>query len=133
MNITFPGEKQWTLKLCHPFSFFYLKVSKLACWYNSRNLCYTKNEWFRYNKASLTAQQVKNPSAMWRMQEMQGWSLGREDPIEKEIATHSSILAWTNEPDGLQCKEIQRAGHDWAHIMSEYSHNTWCSDLTQNI
>ena len=36
-------------------------------------------------------QQVKNPPAM---QEMQVWSLGREDRLEKEMATHSSILAW---------------------------------------
>ena len=34
--------------------------------------------------------QVKNP------QELQVWSLGREDPLEKEMATHSSILAWKN-------------------------------------
>ena len=42
---------------------------------------------------------VKNPPAM---QEMQVWSLGQEDPLEKEMATHSSILAWripwTEEP-----------------------------------
>ena len=62
------------------------------------------------------AQQVKNPTAMWKMQEMQGWSLGREEPMEKEIATHSSILAWTKEPGGLQRKGIQRVGHDRAHI-----------------
>ena len=36
---------------------------------------------------------VKNPSAM---QETQVWSLGWEDPLEKEMATHSSILAWRN-------------------------------------
>ena len=40
------------------------------------------------------------------MQEMQVWSLGQEDPLEKEMAAHSSILAWeipwTEEPDGLQ-------------------------------
>ena len=40
------------------------------------------------------------------MQEMQVWSLGREDPLEKEMAAHSSILAWeipwTEEPGGLQ-------------------------------
>ena len=40
------------------------------------------------------------------MQETQVWSLGRRDPLEKEIATHSSILAWetpwTEEPGGLQ-------------------------------
>ena len=40
------------------------------------------------------------------MQEMQAWSLGWEDPLEKKMATHSSILAWkipwTEEPGGLQ-------------------------------
>ena len=45
---------------------------------------------------------VKNPPAM---QETQVWSLGREDPLEKEMAIHSSILAWktlrAEEPDGL--------------------------------
>ena len=43
-------------------------------------------------------------------------SLGREDPLEKEMATHSSILAWkipwTEEPGGLQSTGSQRAGHD---------------------
>ena len=41
--------------------------------------------------ASLAAQTVKNPSAM---QETQVQSLGQEDPMEKGMATHSSILAW---------------------------------------
>ena len=49
------------------------------------------------------AQMVKNLPAM---QETQVWSLGREDPLEKKMATHSSILAWripwTEEPGGLQ-------------------------------
>ena len=48
------------------------------------------------------------------MQEMRVWSLGWEDPLEKEMATHSSILAWevlwTEEPGGLQSMESQRAG-----------------------
>ena len=43
-------------------------------------------------------------------------SLGQEDPLEQEMATHSSILAWripwTEEPGGLQSTESQRAGHD---------------------
>ena len=43
---------------------------------------------------------------------------GQEDPLEKWMATHSSILAWripwTGEPDRLQLMESQRAGHDWA-------------------
>ena len=46
------------------------------------------------------------------MQEMQVQSLGWEDPLEKEMATHSSILdwemPWTEEPDGLQSMELQR-------------------------
>ena len=44
--------------------------------------------------------------------------LGREDPLEKEMATHSSILArripWTEEPGGLQSTGSQRVGHDLA-------------------
>ena len=47
------------------------------------------------------------------MQEMQVWSLGQEDPLEKEMATHSSILAWetpwTEEPDGLQSMGLQKS------------------------
>ena len=43
-------------------------------------------------------------------------SLGREDPMEKKMATHSSILAWripwTEEPGGLQSVGLQRVGHE---------------------
>ena len=50
------------------------------------------------------------------VQEMQVRSLGREDPLEKRMATHSSILAWrilwTEEPGGLQSVGLQRVGHD---------------------
>ena len=49
---------------------------------------------------------------------MQFPSLGREDPLEKEMATHSSIPAWripwTEEPGGLQSMGSHRVGHDWA-------------------
>ena len=46
-------------------------------------------------------------------------SLGQENPLEEEMATHSSILAWkkppwTEEPGGLQFMGQQRVGHDWA-------------------
>ena len=62
--------------------------------------------------ASLVAQMVKSLSAMW---ETQIRSLGQEDLLEKEMATHSSILAWriprTEEPGGLQSKGSQRVGH----------------------
>ena len=50
------------------------------------------------------------------MQETQVQSLGREDPLEKRMANHSSILAWripwTEQPGGLQCVGLQRLGHD---------------------
>ena len=56
---------------------------------------------------------VKNLPAM---QETRVQSLGREDPLEKEMATHSSILAWripwTEEPGGLQFMGSQRVKHD---------------------
>ena len=56
-------------------------------------------------RASLMAQLVKNPPATQETQEMQVQSLGREDLLEKEMATHSSILAseipWTEQPGRL--------------------------------
>ena len=59
------------------------------------------------------AQTVKNLLAM---QETRGRSLGWEDPLEKEMATHSSIHAWkipwTEEPGRLQSMGLQRVGHD---------------------
>ena len=62
---------------------------------------------------SLMAQVVKHLPAMQKT-----WvrSLGREDPLEKEMATHSSTLAWkipwTEEPGGLQSTGMQRVGHN---------------------
>ena len=53
------------------------------------------------------------------MQETWVRSLDQEDPQEKEMATHSSILAWempwTEEPGGLQSVGLQRVGHDWSN------------------
>ena len=66
-----------------------------------------------YSWASLVAQLVKNPPAM-----LETWdrSLGWEDSLEKEIITHSSILAWeiswTEESGGLQSTGLQRVGQD---------------------
>ena len=82
-------------------------------------------------RASLVAQKVKNLPAM---QETQVQSLGREDPLEKRMATHSSIpvwrIPWTEEPDGLQFMGSQRVDtteeltllHFLFHLLS-YSNN----------
>ena len=63
--------------------------------------------------ASLVAQMVKRLPAV---QETRVQSLGWEDPLEKEMATHSSILAWkipwTEEPGRLQSMGLQRVRHD---------------------
>ena len=64
-------------------------------------------------RASLVAQ---NLPAMWETWVQSLGSLGQEDPLEKEMATHSSILAWkipwTEELAGLQSMGWQRVGHD---------------------
>ena len=81
--------------------------------------------------AAQVAQRLKHPPAM---QETCIWSLGQEDPLEKEMATHSSLLAWripwTEEPGGLQSTGFQRVGHHWAtntlSIMCRNFISIWC-------
>ena len=64
----------------------------------------------QYPWASLVAQLVKNPPAMW---ETWVWSLGWEDPLEKGTATHSSVLAWK-----IPCTVhgVAESQHDWETI-----------------
>ena len=65
------------------------------------------------NGVSLVTQSVKN---LFEMQETCIRSLGQEDPLEKEMATHSSVLAWRiprpGEPGGLPSMGSHRVGHD---------------------
>ena len=86
----------------------------------------TKTKWKSWwGRASLVAQMVKWLPAM---QETWVRSLGREDPLKKEMATHSSILAWkilwSEEPGSLQSMGLQRVGHDWAtkHKLRSLAH-----------
>ena len=76
--------------------------------------------------ASLVAQMVKSLPAM---QETWVRSLGREDPLEKEMATHSSTLAWKipwmEEPGRLQ--GLQRVRHDQATSLSLFKLQLCCS------
>ena len=78
----------------------------------SINLCYSIG-------ASLVAQRVKRLPTMW---ETRVRSLGREDPLEKEMATCSSTLAWkipwTEKPGRPQSMGLQRVGRDWATPFS---------------
>ena len=73
-------------------------------------------------KQSLVAQTVKYLSTMWET-----WvrSLGQEDRLEKEMAIHSSTIAWkipwTEEPGRLQSMGSQRDGHDWTTSLSLFT------------
>ena len=72
---------------------------------------------------------VKNPPTVKETQEMWVQSLGQEDSLEEEMATHFSILVcktpWTEEPGGQQSIGSQRVGHDWAQ--------TWDTICTSNL
>ena len=76
-------------------------------------------------KAQLVAQTVKRLPTMWET-----WvqSLGLEDLLEKEMATHSSILAWKipwmEEPGRLQFMRSQRVGHNWTTSLT-HSRHSW--------
>ena len=76
------------------------------------------------------AQLVKNLPAM---QETQVQSLGPEDPLEKEMATHSSTLAWripwTEESDRLQSMGLQRIGHKLCEIHILFSKSLFPTSL----
>ena len=83
--------------------------------------------------ASLVAQKVKHPPAMW---ETGVQSLGWEDFLEKRLAAHSSILAWrilwTEEPGGLQSMGSQRVRHSCAtntHKQPSEDEHWWDGDL----
>ena len=95
------------------------------------SLCKSKESWEKRSKyvfqpkfifsfgTSMVAQTVKRLPIM---QETRLQSLGREDLLEKEMATHFSILEWkipwTLEPGRLQSMGSQRIGHDWANSPS---------------
>ena len=76
---------------------------------------------------------------MQKMKETRVWSLGWEDPLEKEMATHSNIptweIPWTEEPGGLQSMALQRVGQD---LATEHAHlyvlrATWLCAIWQML
>ena len=94
--------------------------------------CYTE-----YPRSSLVTQLVKSLSATW---ETQVQSLSREDPLEREMATHSSILAWripwTEEPGRLQSMGSQRAGRGWVtdtFTFTEYPGASLVAQMAKNL
>ena len=82
----------------------------------TRCMCHRKGD------TSLLAQMVKRLPTNW---ETRVWSLGQEDPLEKEMGTHSSTLAWkipwTEECGRLQSLESQRVGYNWMTSLCLFS------------
>ena len=105
-----PGNQEWGTKICNflRYRFFY-NFAEVLLIYNVVLLSSV------HKRASLVAQTVKNPHAMHKI-----WvrSLSQEDPLEKGMANHSTILAWRNpcteEPGGLQFMGSKRVRHHWA-------------------
>ena len=77
---------------------------------------------------------VKSLPAVQQLQETQVQTLDQEDLLEKEMPTHSSILAWrilwTEEPGGVQCMASKRVRHDWSNLAHACTHESFLS-LTQ--
>ena len=104
--------------------FLFLKtlflVVALAFWpinrcYQYYLLIYQRNQCTVWS--NLVAQMVKNLPAIW---EIHVWSQGQEDPLEKEMATYSSILA-SRIPWTVQSMGLQRIRHNWAAFIF-----MWC-------
>ena len=85
-------------------------------------LAFALHMWCSYVRASLVTQMVKRLSAM-----LETWvqSLSWENPLEKEMATHSSTLAWktpwSEEHGRLQSMGLQRVRHDWVTLLTYFT------------
>ena len=99
-------------------------IQRIVCLWFIKELSPNRTEDSKYREVdciqtSLVAQTVKHLSTMWET-----WvgSLGQEDPLEKEMAIHSSTITWkipwTEEPGRLQSIGSPRVGHDWATSLS---------------
>ena len=120
-----------TLQL-NKFSSHYLCVAKIvfkSCWSSSDfNTCVFNHYAILFPSLSKSfkvitfCDHIMACQLVIEMQETHVWSLGQEEPLEEERATHSSILAWnlawripwTEEPGGLQSMELKRVGSVWA-------------------
>ena len=115
----------WATSLTHSCHFLGFPGSS-AGWgrFSGEGICYP----LQYSWASMVAQMVKNPTAMW---ETWVWSLGWEDPLEEGMATWSSILAWRISRDigawpatihGVAQSQTQLSSVHTIFIDSKYMH-----------
>ena len=119
MTVEFLSEKKFKPEEKAMTSLMYLKGNKANLEFLNQSLKVQHIE----SMVSLEAQMVKNLPAV---QETQVRSLGQEDPLEKKMVTHSSILAWeipwTEEPGGLRSKGLQKVRHNLATKQQQYQY-----------
>ena len=100
-----------------PIGYLYVKIWELESLYI---LIYLLGKLFDCYYCLLTSLVVQKVKRLPKMQETRVWSLVWEDPLEKKMATHSSILAWkipwTEEPGWLLSMGSQRVGHNWSDL-----------------
>ena len=109
------------------YSFCYCCFKPLSHYISKAWFCQIIYKHLRHIQTSLVAQTVKRLSIIW---DTWVWSLGWEDPLEKEMAIHSRAIAWkipwTEEPGRLQSMGSQRVGHDWATPLFTFTiHSKW--------
>ena len=111
-------------------------IKGFKCFWISWHILFRKNfKWKHSIMTSLVAQMVKR---LPTMRETWVQSLGGEDPLEKEMATHSSTLAWKipwEKPGRLQSMGSQRIGHNWAtllHSIISTSGNDCCGLVAES-
>ena len=113
-----PGEHFWSLDPISHHMWWRRKADSdaLLDWYPQTQGTHPPPITYSFTGLVFTGGSVG--SALSAVQETQVQSLGQEGPLEKEMATHSSILAWqipwTEEPGGLRSMGSQRVEHDWA-------------------
>ena len=115
----------WLMEIDRIYNCMMSSFSGFLCLYLSvpafshHTFYYWLHRYYQKVWASLVAQTVKCLPAM---RETGVRFLGREDPLEKKMAIHSSVLAWKipwmEEPGRLQSMGSQRVGHDWATSLS---------------
>ena len=127
-------EHSWLTVLC-PFQVysrvvqFYVILFPFRIFREQSSLCYTTGSCLSVLNLAMcmcegfpSGSVVKNLCALQEIQGTWVWSLGWEDPLEEEMATHSSILAWKiawpQKPGGLQSMGSQRVGHGWAQLST---------------
>ena len=95
-------------KICHCFLFFPIYLP----WSDGNQMPWSSSFWMLSFKLASSVKRLPTIRETWV------WSLGQEDPLEKEMETHSRILVWkipwTEEPGRLQSMEPPIVGHNWA-------------------